>query len=199
MKKGVAIWFLCIYLLQLAGNSLIVDQLLQRHERIRLQQIDRGEFDPVHLVEISIPVHTPYYSSSVDYERYYGNFEREGRHYNFVMRKIINDSIFLLCLPDDRVTALESVKLRMSLAATGNDDATSSEKQGTTPVKKGHAQHDFCQPLPGFEITGLEWLNGNLNGRNNSALSSCFIEPPLQPPSAVNQYCISRPADPVIS
>lgn len=194
LKRIIAIWFLLLYLFSLAGNSLVIDRLLQRHDRLRLQDIDAGNYSSVHLEEFRIPVHTPYYSSSVDFQRFYGNFERDGRHYNFVMRKVINDTIFLLCLADERGSALREAKTRLSLFASGRDAAASSQKNETTPAKKAGSLQDYFQPFYQIVKTWQEAVKPGPCQAFQPELMTCYIKPPVKPPSAVNLFDLMSPA-----
>lgn len=191
MKKTITIFFLLIYLFNLAGNTLLVDHLIHKNNRIRLEQIDCGSYDPVQLVEIRIPLRSPYYSSSLDYERFYGNFDHDGRYFNYVMRKVINDTIFLLCLPDETGTALNHVKTTLSLAASGQCDEKNAPQKGNPVAKKNAPMPDYCQPIPCFDNRMAGPENMQRTGYVYSALYNCFIEPPVKPPSLDNWYCLN--------
>ena len=92
-------------------------------------QIDNGNYNKEQLIEMKVPLLVPYYSSTMKYERYYGEFELDGRYYNYVMRKVQNDTVYLLCLANNVKTELYKAKAQYALNA--------SDINGTSPIKKG--------------------------------------------------------------
>jgi len=75
--------------------------------------IDEGNYDAAALIEVKIPLRLHYYSSSLHYERYYGEAEVSGTYYSYVMRKVINDTVYLLCLPNTSKSALEKARTQV--------------------------------------------------------------------------------------
>lgn len=140
-----------------------------------------------------IPLRSPYYSSSVSYERFYGNFDHDGRYFNYVMRKVINDTIFLLCLPDETGTALNNAKTTLSLVAADKGDAACSPEKGKPVTRKNAPLPDYCQPVPCFDKMLPYPVNAQRIPDALAGLKDCYLEPPVKPPSRDNLYCLSGP------
>ena len=62
-------------------------------------KLETGDYDESMLVEVKIPLQLPYYTNWTEYERHYGETEWNGQHYQFVKRKLYNDTLYLLCIP----------------------------------------------------------------------------------------------------
>lgn len=74
-------------------------------------QLDNNDYDESQLISIKIPVtYLPYYNNSKSYERVDGQIEIEGVKYQYVKRRIYNDSLEMLCIPDHNVMKLLSAK-----------------------------------------------------------------------------------------
>ena len=74
-------------------------------------QLDNNDYDENQLISIKIPVtYLPYYNNSKQYERVDGQIEIEGVKYKYVKRRIYNDSLEMLCIPDHNVMKLLSAK-----------------------------------------------------------------------------------------
>ena len=63
------------------------------------QKLETGDYDEAMLMEIKIPLQLPYYTNWSQYERHYGEAEWNGEHYQYVKRKLYNDTLYLLCIP----------------------------------------------------------------------------------------------------
>jgi hypothetical protein len=74
-------------------------------------QLDNDEYDQTQLISIKIPVtYLPYYNNSKSYERIDGQIEIEGVQYKYVKRRIYNDSLEMLCIPNHDAMKLLSAK-----------------------------------------------------------------------------------------
>lgn len=97
------------------------------------QQLDEHIYDDEALVEIAIPLNMPYVSNQDSYERYDGSIELNGMHYNYVKRKINNDTLHILCIPNDQKTQLHEAKNDYTKQLA---DASSGKKENDSQGKK---------------------------------------------------------------
>jgi hypothetical protein len=73
--------------------------------------LDNNRYDETQLISIKIPVTSlPYYNNSKSFERTDGQIEISGIEYNYVKRRIYNDSLELLCIPNRMAMQLRSAK-----------------------------------------------------------------------------------------
>lgn len=186
MRKIIAILMLNVYLVNLVGGSILMDYYIMRNSAASVSRIDKGDYSRERLVELKVPVRLSYYSSSLKYERFYGEIELEGQYYHYVMRRVFNDTVFLLCLPDDTRTKLCKARTAFGLLAVDMGNSSSSSKSGNNTPKKLAPSSDYCQLDLSFELFTYDTVNKIGKNFIFTRLNSCFIEPPVKPPCVVN-------------
>src|SRR6476469_3386491 len=101
LKKSAAIVLLALFGFNLFGYKLLID-ILEQQASISLQhQLDLDQYDNNNLVEIKLPVNLPYLSNWADFEKYQGETEINGIHYKYVKRRLVNDTLILLCVRNE--------------------------------------------------------------------------------------------------
>jgi hypothetical protein len=90
------------------GYRIIAFVLEERAGKIKEAQFDNHYYNEADLVEIKIPFKLPYSTAWKDFERIDGEISIKGKYYKYVKRKVIVDSLVLLCLPDHDKARLES-------------------------------------------------------------------------------------------
>ena len=183
LKKIVAILFIKVYLLNLVGYSILFDYFIHQTNKHTVEELDNGNYNESELLEIKVPLHLPYYTSLNEYERYDGEIELNGIHYNFVKRKIQDDTLYLLCLPNHVKTEL--YKAKNELAAEQSDNEPFSSKKGTESFgKKNNCETEFDQQHSGYILLSASSTN---SGKNiyTCRLTTCFIAFPVKPPEII--------------
>ena len=145
------------------------------------QKISAGEYTEDQLLEIKIPLNMPYYSDK-EYENVYGETDFNGEHYRYVKRKVSNNTLYLLCLPNKEKTGIAKVKNEFTKAV--ND--IPAGKQGSQPkndlIKLLTSEFKVTETTEnenGFFSLSLQFIN------RNAAVADLFT--PLtdaQPPEA---------------
>ncbi len=187
MKKAAAILLITILLLNLTGRMLFVEFFIHQNDLILESQIDNGNYNKAQLIEIKIPLMIPYYSSSMKYERYYGETELEGRYYNYVMRKIQNDTVYLLCLANNVKTELYKAKAQYALNAADISGSSPLKKGTESMLKKIASSTDYFQQVNLFAVRNTSVLLPSKEHIDfTTSLISCFIEQPVKPPEMTN-------------
>lgn len=73
-------------------------------------RVDRRQYDLSQLISVRVPVtHLSYYNNSPEFERVDGRIEIDGVPCEYVERRIFNDSVEYLCLPNQA-----ALKIRVS-------------------------------------------------------------------------------------
>jgi hypothetical protein len=181
LKKIVAILFITIYLFNLIGYSILFDYFIHQTNEQIVEELDKGNYNESELMEIKVALNLPYYTSWNVYERYDGEIELNGIHYNFVKRKVFNDTLFLLCLPNHAKTKLYKAKNEFVANEIANDPSSSSKKGMESFCKKNIIETEYkqltFQYIPLY-IFSSAWLENVFSSR----LTSCFIASPAKPP-----------------
>jgi hypothetical protein len=92
------------------GYRILSDYYEQRADLALEQKLDNSEYDESQLIEIKVPLKLPYQTNWKEFERFDGEVEVNGIHYKYVKRAVYNDSLVLLCLPNEGKMRLQSAR-----------------------------------------------------------------------------------------
>jgi hypothetical protein len=181
LRKIAAILLLVILLFNWIGYRLLTGFLEHRSDVQLEARLDKNDYDENALIEIKVPLHLPYQLNWKSFERFDGEIEVDGIHYKYVKRKVYNDSLVLLCLPNENKQALE--KAKDDYFKVVNDIAPSSQK------KSDNNNLSFKNILSEFFVEQPFWLNTNSEYLQTTRfvagtfiLPTQFQETPEQPP-----------------
>jgi len=107
LRKLAAILLWGILLFNWVGYRLLNDYLQEASQRKIEASLDRRLYDESQLFSIKVPVtQISYYNNSTAFERVDGQIEINGMPYQYVQRRIYNDTLELLCIPNHTVLQL---------------------------------------------------------------------------------------------
>ncbi len=109
--------------------------------------VDNKQFDSRDLLEIKIPNPIPYTKASVNFDRVDGEISYKNKVYKYVYRKISENYITILCLPDIKKTGLKQAQQKFERNANNTEQATKSSKQSNSTVKVNLSDFDYTQCL----------------------------------------------------
>ena len=110
MKKIGAILLLLILVFNFYGYRWLLSYFEENATTRLEQKLDAGDYDVNQLVEVKIPLRVQYQASWSDYETFYGETKWNGEYYQYVKRKLSNDTLYLLCIPHDEKTKIHAAK-----------------------------------------------------------------------------------------
>jgi hypothetical protein len=142
LKRLAAIFLLLVVVFNIYGYRFVLSCLQQNHDAIVEAKIDQREYSEAELISIKTTLHLPYYTSSREFERAYGSININGIDYEYVKRRVHNDTLELLCLPNQGKTKLQKASNELAKAA--------ADDNATVPLKKTMkiSLPDFFQSLP---------------------------------------------------
>jgi hypothetical protein len=179
LRKLFAIFFLCIYLFNLAGYSTFFHVLIDRADSRMEDRLDGRQYRDDELVEIKLPLHLPYNSGSDEYYHVSGHIVADGKYYNYVKRKIASDTLYLYCISNTQANYLLNARNEYGKQA---NDLPSSQKETDAPGKKGGSVFQYQEPAPDFLITAIGIVLRTDHISPSSVLPSSCINTPYQPP-----------------
>jgi len=140
-------------LFNLYGYRLVI-RYLHSWSTVQLSvRLDKNIYDDASLISIKTPLLLPYYTNSETYERVDGEILIDGEYYNYVKRRIFNDSLELLCLPNSIKSRLDKVEAAFSKSASGSTTGEDSKK--ATIVK--NVLPEFCENnMSNISVSGME-------------------------------------------
>jgi hypothetical protein len=111
VRKIASILLLGILLFNWVGFRLFSSYLEQK-ANVQLEvQLDNNNYDDAQLISIKIPAeHVSSYANTSQFERVDGQVEVKGIQYKYVKIRHFNDSLELLCIPNQQVTKLQNAK-----------------------------------------------------------------------------------------
>jgi hypothetical protein len=131
MRIATAILLLTIHLFNIGGYRLLFDELENSASYQLVQKLDNQEYNDQELIEMRVALPMPYQTSWSNFERYDGEIEINGVHYNYVKRKVLNDTLILMCIPNHGKMKLNSAKEQFFSLV--NDVSQKGDHQGPAP------------------------------------------------------------------
>jgi len=140
---------------------------------------NKGYYDESALIEIKVPMQMPYLMNQTEYERWDGEIEFSGVHYNYVKRKVYNDTLYLLCLPNERKTSLNNE--RTTYARNIGDSNDPAKKSAENSFKKIAFASEYDQPETS-RLAVMAFKTHFTHGYAAAYIPNIFADIPLQPP-----------------
>lgn len=183
MKQVAAIFFIILFSFNWFGYRLYFDYLQHKTNENLEAIIDNNSYDESQLIELKIPINLPYQTSWTSYQRYDGEITLNGTIYKYVKRKLSNDTLYLMCLPNSNKMRLETAKndfFKLTNDLAQNDN--SKKQDNSNPVFKS-LQTIYNETSFGIHIISPFSLNQKfwLLAKKKDLLSP-LIACPWQPP-----------------
>jgi hypothetical protein len=185
LKRAASILLLGVLLFNWGGYRLFTSYLEYEADVRLTADLDQDNYDEADLISIKVANNLPYYTAnSATYERVDGEITIKGVPHKYVKRRMYNDSLELLCIPNIEKTGLQNAKDKFFLLA--NDlasDNHSSKKEGQSFLAKFSVQ-DFTEDhgfVWQYNATGLpvSW-----NTEVFAEIRSAFLDRLDKPPQA---------------
>lgn len=175
----VAITLLFIHLFNLAGYQLLFEYFIFQSDKHLSQQLDSRHYDEEQLVEVKLPLHLPYLTNWNEYERVDGEMEVKGVYYSYVKRKVCNDTLYLLCLPNQNKTQFSQSKHNYAVQVNGMSAGAPNSKG---PVKKILLAAEYQAPASHYMVEPVAAAAIIPAGFHSDSIPDPLFRVPLQPP-----------------
>jgi hypothetical protein len=148
-------------------------------------QIDKNQYEESQLISIKIPAsYLSYYTNSRFFERVDGEIDLGCVRYSFVKRRLFNDSLEFLCIPNFSVTELQAAKMEFFKTINDLQQNIHDKKPGSHSNSSKTFSSDIytiCEP-----INLLALSDSNLAKFSYFSPSRTFYFPPIieNPPEA---------------
>ncbi len=182
MKRLAAILLLGILCFNWCGYRLLTAYLESRSDKQLEARLDDNQYDESQLLSIKVASHLSYSNPSLQFERVDGQIEVGGIMYKYVKRRIFNDSLELLCIPNHAAMNLQTAKneffqLVNDLRHNGQDNNSNSH-QGNS---KGPVSPEYLT-IDNITMGGLGFVSLSPALYHGTSLSSIDPAPAEQPP-----------------
>jgi hypothetical protein len=185
LRKVLAIMLLVVHLFNSGGYRLVFKQMEDAVGQRMISRIDELAYDDKDLVEIKVPVNLPYQSNWPEFERYDGEVYMDGVHYNYVKRKLHNDTLILLCLPNaEKMNLFNARETFFSLVNDLQQDQPAG--QHPAPVKSVKFAQAECIVEEFAAFSPMVYCTTNSFAEYLSpSLGDCHSRSPERPPDAL--------------
>ena len=120
---------LVVAVFNLGGYGLFMAHVEEQAMHKLEQQLDDSSYNNQQLDTFKLPVtHLPYYTNSQEYQRQGGEIEIGGVVYNYVKKRIYNDSLEVVCIANNEVTRLRTARNDFFKIFTDLENASKSKK-----------------------------------------------------------------------
>lgn len=149
MKRFIAILFLSVLLFNLYGYQLVVAYLEQQNDTKLTAKIDKEDYTDADLISIKTALSLPYHNNSQEFERVDGAIEINGIACNYVKRRVYNDTLEVLCLPNTVKQKLQNAKSDFFKIANDLQRPEGSKKQASI-IK--NVLPEYCEALTFYKL-----------------------------------------------
>ncbi|MGC4034724.1 MAG: hypothetical protein QM764_02110 [Chitinophagaceae bacterium] len=146
------------------------------------ERLDAGNYDEHQLTELKIPLNLPYYTDWAGYQSYSGEVEVNGENYYYVKRKIVGDTLFLLCIAHTEKDRIQEAKADYFKEVNGIAQ-TSQQKSKNVPLSIKLMLSKFLNDRTVYRFTQQE-INQETIRTKSFLISQSNPLPPAQPPEA---------------
>jgi len=181
VNRVIAISLLFIHLFNTGGYQFVFDRLEANASVQMIAKLDKEEYRDDELIEMKVPLPTPYQNNWPAFERYNGEIMIDGVHYNYVKRKVWNDTLIVLCIPNHEKMSLNSAKEQFFSLVNDLDQKSSDVPAPKANVVKSittdYQTAETVDPLPSPAVA-----NQVHTIAESSLPSSIYMEGPPRPP-----------------
>jgi hypothetical protein len=135
------------------------------------------------LLLVKVPaVHLSYYNSSSSFERATGQVEINGIEYKFVKRRLYNDSVELLCIPNQNSLKIQSAKDEFFKLVNDLQQNGTGKKSGPRPAFPKNFSMDYCSIEDHFRLDDLYSVQSKKNNSFAARIPSPYPLAVERPP-----------------
>ena len=187
MKKVASILLLAILLFNWVGYRFYA-AWLQNQSNVSLEaQLDLNSFEEADLVSVKIPSgHLSYYTNSKSFERVDGEVEIKGVPYKYVKRRIFNDTVELMCIPNRNAIRLQNARDDFFKLVSDLQHPDQGKKAGSHGITSAKNILDVCAPGEDLRLARPERMLVSAFYFQPDNYPSVYSTAPNQPPETIS-------------
>lgn len=148
LKTVTAILLIGILLFNWFGYRLLTFYVEEKASSDLADQFIDNKYDETQLVSLKVPVtYLSYYQNSKEFESIDGKIEIGGIQYKYVKRRIYNDSLEVLCVPDQMAIRLKAVRNEFFRFANDLQHPGQEKRQGANTYNSRPFSPDYYHPV----------------------------------------------------
>ena len=183
MKRIASILLLIVLLFNFIGYRFFSSYLEEKANEQLEAKLDQNDYSDEQLLSLKIPItNLSYYNNSTQFERVDGQIEINGVQYKYVKRRIYNDSVELLCIPNQTAMSLRTAKDDFFKLVNDLQHTGQNKKADSHPSSKNFSVDNYTLN----ESLSINSSSIVIPGQNNfsfsASLASCYSPVAEQPP-----------------
>jgi len=153
LKTVTAILLIGILLFNWFGYRLLTLYMEAKASTELADQLIENKYDETQLVSLKVSVtYLSYYQNSKEFENVDGKIEIGGVQYKYVKRRIYNDSLEVLCIPDETAIRLKAVRNDFFRFANDLQHPGQGKRQGANTNNSRPFSPDYYPIAAAFPI-----------------------------------------------
>ena len=184
MRRLTTIGIMIVFFFNLFGYRLLMNYWEARENEKLEARLDKHDYNDKDLIEVKIPIRLPYFYNWKEFERCDGEVELNGIQYKYVKRKVYNDSLILMCIPNAAQMKIHSARDQMFSLINDLQNNTNKKSDSSNPFTS------FKNVLSDYDDNCQDWSFASIS---SSFSYNAYITPhvmkahtssPEQPPEA---------------
>jgi hypothetical protein len=152
VKKPFSILLLLVFAFNLGGYYVFFWAMRHTANKELVHRLDANDYSSEEVIELQIPFTLPYPIFNTGFERVDGKFEHEGEIYKLVKQKLVNDTLYIVCLQDKKEMQITSAFKDYSRLS--NDMPASHGKHSSSILNKLIKDYNYDQVIDLISISG---------------------------------------------
>jgi hypothetical protein len=179
-----------LFLFNLIGYKAWFYYLETRSNQEMQASLDKNDYNEQDLVTIKVALSLPYFTNWSEFEEYNGSIEINGQHYNYVKRKVYNDTLILLCIPNHAQNLVSNAQNDYEKLVSDKHIPGGDNKAGKTSTLLKLLTTDYRQGNLFYAFLVLFRNPPAYTPRNVHTINDRFTASPWQPPDTTSKYFI---------
>jgi hypothetical protein len=186
LKKIIAILFLGIMLFNGFGYRILSNYFDQKASDHLVSLIEQNNYDESDLISVKTPINLPYYSNSPKFERVDGEMEINGIVYQYIERRVYNDSVEIRVLPNQDRLHIKNAKESFDKLASDFEQKLTDKK--SVPVNKSSVKvinFDYIEQDNKWSLEKIITRKMVIGPRFDERLLSVYLQIQAPPPKNI--------------
>ena len=194
MKRIAVILLMGLLFFNWYGYRILTSMLEARADHQLEARLDLNSYDESQLISFKVPsTRLAYYNSSTQFERVDGQIDIGGVRYKYVKRRLFNDSLEVLCIPNQTAMRLQTAKNDFFKGVNDiRQDNGQSKKSGSNSGSSKSFSSTDSYTVHDLLTLGDRWfihLSPSLD-RTASIIKTSLLSTDEQPPdSSSSAHC----------
>ena len=186
MRKIFSILLMSLIIFNWFGYQVYISIVGNQAEEQMIRRLDRKNYAEHDLVSIKFPAPPLAYNiRSTEFERTDGTIEFDGVQYNSLKRRMINDSLELLCIPNETVTKLNTARDEFFRLVNGLQHEGHSDKSGDHSDAFKSLNQKYCHSAALIDLQAPGRILSSTADDYRFQLPSVYLSPHIHPPDAI--------------